>query len=748
MSQQRLTDVTGPHSNREFESRLFFGASISCRWTARGLLFLALAPWASSLGRAQLTVAATRIPESHLIALGDTVDLDKFEVHDERLSSEAYRTARTTTATKTDTPLLDVPQSVTVISRDLINDQAMQGIGDVTRYVPGVSIAQGEGNRDTPVLRGNSTTADFFTDGLRDDVQYIRDLYNVERVEILKGPNAMIFGRGGSGGVINRVTKQAVFAPVRELTLQVGSWDQKRATLDVAQPANHQIAVRFTAMYEDSDTYRDGVSLERYGINPTVAWAISPSTSARVSYEHFHDRRTADRGIPSYLGRPIATDASTFFGDPDQSDVQVTVDSVGVFIDHDFGNGLTLRNATRYAYYDKFYQNIFPGVVNAAGTSVSISAYNNGTQRENVFNQTDLVFRTETGAIKHELLAGLELARQETDNLRLTGYFPTAGSGSLATSVTAPVSNPRISLPLVFQPGATDANNHGVAKNVAVYGQDQITLLPQLLAIVGARFERFTVDFRNNRTAQDITSKDHLVSPRAGLVYKPRPEISLYTSYSISNLPRAGEQLSSLSLTNRSLDPEKFENYEIGAKWDLRPSLSFSAAVYQLDRSNVVVPDPNDATKSILVDGQQAKGVELGASGKLTKHWSAIGGYAYQDGEIKRTQSATAQAGARLANLPRHTFSFWNRYDLNATWGFGLGLINRSAVFASTDNTVTVPGFTRIDAAVFVRLTKNLRAQANVENVLDRSYYASVNSNNNITPGSPRALRVSLTATF
>jgi catecholate siderophore receptor len=682
---------------------------------------------------------------SYLPAKDHVLHLGKIAVNG-RKHDQNYSVQRTMTATKTDTALVDVPQAVTVITRELINDQAMRSIGDVTRYVPGVGIAQGEGNRDTPVLRGNSSTADFFINGVRDDVQYYRDLYNVDRVEVLKGPNAMIFGRGGSGGLINRVTKHANGVVVNELTLQLGQWEQYRATLDVAQPINGQASFRVTGLYEDSGSYRDDVILQRYGVNPTLAWTLSDRTRLHLGYEYFHDERTADRGVSSYQGRPVQTAASTFFGDPAQSPTAATVNSVFVTLDHKLPCGLSLRNTTRFSTYGKFYQNIFPGEVNAAGTSVALSAYNNATDRDNLFNQTDVIIPLETGSVKHQVLAGLELARQETDNLRLTGYFATISPTT--TSVLVPLANPRTTLPVTFQPSATDANNHGVAKTVAVYVQDQITFLPQLQAIIGVRFEKFAVDFRNNRTGVTLDSNENLVSPRAGLIYKPVEKLSAYASYSMSYVPRAGEQLSSLSLTNRSLDPEEFTNFELGLKWEARPDLIFTLATYRLDRSNVVIPDPADSTKSLLVDGQRAKGVELGVTGRLSKKWSIAGGYAYQEGRIKTTQSATVVAGARLAQLPRHTLSLWNRYDLDAHWGVGVGAIYRDAIFTSTDNTVTPPGFVRFDAAVFYRLTKNVRAQLNVENVFDRTYSAAAHSNNNITPGSPRALRMSVTTNF
>lgn len=216
----------------------------------------------------------------------------------------------------------------------------------------------------------------------------------------------------------------------------------------------------------------------------------------------------------------------------------------------------------------------------------------------------------------------------------------------------------------------------------------------------------------------------------------------------MSYVPRAGEQLSSLSLTNQALDPEKFINYEIGAKWDVRSDLAFTAAVYSLDRENVAVTDPADSTRSILVDGQRTKGIELGVNGKVTKAWSIMGGYALQKGEIKATQSATALEGATLAQLPKHSFSLWNRYDFSPIWGVGLGVFSRSDMYASTDNTVRLPGYARLDGAIFYKINKNLRAQLNVENLTNRDYYVNAHSNNNITPGSPRAVRITLTGSF
>ena len=666
-------------------------------------------------------------------------DLDRVEVRGYRA---AYTSQTTRTATRTDTLLRDVPQAVTVVTQELIRDQAMNSLTDALRYVPGMGVAQGEGNRDTPVFRGNSSTADMFIDGMRDDVQYIRDLYNIEQVEVLKGPNSMIFGRGGSGGVLNRVTKQANWYDHRELSLQAGEDERRRGTVDFGHGINPSMAFRLTGLYEKSGSYRDGVELERSGFNPTLALRLGDNTLATVGYEHFADDRVADRGVPSHQGRPVDTDPSTFFGNPELSPVRARVDAFNGEIEHAFANGVTLRNRTRLADYDKYYQNVFPGAVslNADGQlQVSIAAYGNETLRRNAFNQTDVVFETRTGSIGHTLLAGAEIGRQTTDNFRHTGYFDSMGPDQ--RTLLVPVANPRVALPVNFRQSATDADNHSVATTLSLYVQDQVVLSDRWQAILGARMERFEVDLTNNRNGERISSNDDLFSPRAGLVFKPAEPLSLYASYSLSHLPRAGEQLASLRADTRSLEPERFENRELGLKWDLHSDLSLTAAVYQLDRKNVVAPDPADPSRSILIDGQQVEGVEIGVAGNITDTWNVMGGYAYQRGDIPGTSSTPAQ-------LPRHSASLWNRYDFSHTWGVGLGAIHRGAIFAAADNAVRLPAFTRFDAAVFLALNDRVKLQLNIENLLGKRYFASAHNNNNLTPGAPRSIYLGMNVDF
>jgi catecholate siderophore receptor len=657
--------------------------------------------------------------------------------------SDGYLTERSRTATKTDAPLIDVPQSVSVVARDLIRDQSMQSLADVARYVPGAGMAQGEGNRDTIILRGNSSTSDFFLDGVRDDVEYFRDLYNIDRVEVLKGPNAMIFGRGGAGGVVNRVTRQANWQPVREVSLQGGSWDNRRATFDFGDSVTEGFSARIMGVYEDSESYRDGVELERKGINPTFALAIGEATLLRFSYEYFDYDRVADRGVPSFEGRPFPTDPSTFFGDPDQSPTHATVNLGSVTVDHAFSDNLQLRNRTVYADYDKFYQNVYAGSpVDGAG-DLLLSAYNNAQLRENFFNQTDLTFSFATGAVGHEFLVGAEIGEQATDNVRMTGLFNGTDPAFLV-----PAGDPMVSVPVTFAPTELDNTNRGRATIAAVYVQDQLRLSPQWLAILGLRYDSFDMDFTDRRgEGTQIDTSDELLSPRAGLIFKPAENLSLYASYSMTYMPRSGAQLASLTPSIEAFDPEEFENIEVGAKWDASPQLAVTAAVFQLDRKNVLVIDPVDPTVSFLVDGQRTEGVEIGVSGRVTEAWSIQGGYAYQDGHLTSAVPAPL-TGLTLAQLPEHVASLWNRYDFTQAWGAGLGVIYQTEMFAAADNLVTLPGFTRVDAGLFFAPNEHWRMQLNVENLLDERYYPNAHSNNNITAGSPLAVRFGVTANF
>ncbi|MBW0006552.1 MAG: TonB-dependent receptor, partial [Sphingomonas sp.] len=489
-----------------------------------------------------------------------------------------YGVKVTTSATKTPTDIRNIPQAMTIISNAQIGDQQIRSVGELLLFVPGASYNSGEGNRDTIVLRGNSSTADFFVDGVRDDVQYFRDFYNVDRVEVLKGPNAMIFGRGGGGGILNRVLKRPSFNVARGAIVSADGWDSRRLSGDFDQPLSNAIGLRLNGVYENSDSFRRHVDLKRYGINPTVALLAGPDTRIDLSYEYFHDRRTADRGVPADGNEPVRGHTRDFFGDPDDSFAKANVNVATLAIEHRFSDGLTLRNRTVFGDYGKFYQNIYPNSFNPVTGRVALAGYNNRNDRKNLFSQTDLVWENKLFGIDQTMLVGFEAGRERSRNRRLTA--------TVISPSRVPISDPTVDADVIFSALASDANNRVHATVAALYAQDQIRPASWLEIVAGLRFDSFKVDVDDLRAAGGkFTRRDRLWSPRLGLVLKPTDNLSIYASYSRSYLPQSGDQFSALTSITEGLKPERFDNYEVGAKLQLPGGLLATAAVYRLDRT-------------------------------------------------------------------------------------------------------------------------------------------------------------------
>jgi catecholate siderophore receptor len=648
-----------------------------------------------------------------------------------------YGVRTTSTATKTNTDVRNIPQALTVISEGQIEDQQLRSISDLLNFVPGASYGSGEGNRDTLVLRGNSSTADFFVDGVRDDVQFFRDFYNVDRVEVLKGPNAMIFGRGGGGGIVNRVLKRPSLNPYRQATASGDGYGGFRLTGDVDQPLTGNFGVRLNAMYENGDSFRHHVDLKRYGINPTAALTLGPDTRIDLGYEYFHDRRTADRGVPANGDEPIRGFRKTFFGDPDDSFAKANVNLASFAVEHRFSDKLTLRNRTLFGDYNKFYQNIFPASFNASTGLVTLNAYNNRNDRRNLFSQTDLVWEGRLAGIDQTLLLGFEVGREKSRNFRQTG--------SIVGGNTTPISDPTVDRDVIFAPIASDANNRVKATVAAVYIQDQIRPTEWLELVAGLRFDSFKVEFDDLRpTSQgQFSRRDSLWSPRLGLILKPTGNLSLYASYSRSYLPQSGDQFSGLTSITERLEPERFDNIEFGAKWEPVEGLLATAAFYQLDRTNTRATDPLNPGVTVLTGEQRSKGIELGLERSITSRWLVSAGYTLQKAEITKT-TAAAPEGREVPLVPRHSFSLWNRYNFTRGIGVGLGVIARSKSYASISNAVKLPGYARIDAALFYALPRGIEAQVNVENLFGAHYFATSNGDNNIAPGAPRTVKATV----
>jgi catecholate siderophore receptor len=451
---------------------------------------------------------------------------------------DGYFAAGTSVATKTSTSIMDVPGSVTVLTKGLVDDQGVTLLGEALRYVPGITVQQGEGHRDQITFRGQETTADFFVDGVRDDIETFRDLYNAESVEVLKGPMAMIFGRGGGGGVINRVTKRADGVPVYEGSIQFGQYGRKRVTADVGQAVTSDFAVRLNAMYEDSENFRDYFWLERYGINPTVGIKLAPKTTLHLSYEYKVHDQTVDRGGPSLNGRPFSYPIDTYFGQPDASFTTFDGHITTATFQHETESGIQFRNHTFFADYDKLYQNIFANeeVGQTNPDEVRLGGYQSLTERQNFVNQSDVSYSFNTGAwVGHTIVAGTEFSIQNNNEFRNNPSFGVSGGPS---TFQVPVSNPTTFVPVFFD--KPSRRRFTDLQTTSAFIQDQIEITPYFEVIGGVRFERFDIDFTDALNARSASRVDNVWSPRVGAVIKPTRDFHLYASYSTTRPVSSG----------------------------------------------------------------------------------------------------------------------------------------------------------------------------------------------------------------
>lgn len=686
---------------------------------------------------ATLKVAYAIAPGDSIIVEGKYLSLDKLN------------------AVKTPTPVIDIPQSLSIISNEQIADQSFASFGDILRYTPGLSISQGEGHRDAIIIRGNDTTADFFLDGLRDDVQYFRPLYNIQQVEILRGANALLFGRGGGGGVINRVTKKPEIG--ERFVGLAGSVDTFGAyyfSSDLNHSVSDNAAFRLNAYYEDLDNHRDFFDGERYALNPTFSVDLGPETSLFFSYEHLNDDRVVDRGVPSVTVAggpdvPLEGFDNTFFGSPDENLTTLEAHIVRGRIDHTFSDMLRGNVTAQYADYAKLYQNLFAAGFDVPTNMITLDGYQDTTDRQNLIIQGNLVGEFQSGPLGHTLLFGAEHGDQDTANARNDNVFADSADDQITFAFTDPLNIPQFSFSNRVRDRASEV------AFTSVYLQDQIDVTDWLKLVGGLRYDRFDIDVVDNIEVEDgaadgndglLGRVDEEISPRFGLILKPAENVSFYGSYSESFLPRSGDQFLSLSLslTDEALEPQFFENMEIGAKWDMTSALALTAALFRLERESVTTVDPLNPDNTLILDGTIVKGFELQLAGDITEQWSVHGGVSYLDGEV----DGGGNDGARTAQTPEFMFSLWNRYQATEKLGFGLGITHQSEMFVLEDNAVELPSFTRVDAAIFYDVNDSLSLQANVENLLDTNYFPDAHSNDNISTGEPLNARFTVHARF
>ena len=659
----------------------------------------------------------------------------------------AYQPLTTTTAAKIKAPLRDIPQTVNVIPQKLIQDQGAQSLQDVLRNVPGVGFSNGDGQRDQVNIRGFSAIADQFVDGIRDDALYFRDLSNVEQVEVLKGPAAVLYGRGSSGGIINRITKKPHDKAAGSLTATVGSYDFYRVEADVNQPLGDAAAFRIIGAKQDSHSFRKEDFVEREFIAPSLSLNLSDATKLTLQLEHLDDKRLNDFGVPAINGRPVSVSRKTYYGSSngEKDDyVQSTMTAGTAVLEHSFNDNVKIRNAFRTYEYDLDRNNTVATRVNSGANPTINRRYSTVQREENgYFNQTDLTFKANGLGLEHSVLLGVEIGRQVKDNTN--GDFTNPGAVSLYNPV----------LPRSKRTGYTQtANTTGISETKGFYAQDLVTLSKNWKALVGARYDIFDQDAEDHRAKTQFNRVDKEVSPRAGLVYQPNDFISLYGSYTKSFQP--SQENFTLAKNNAEIAPEETTNYEVGAKMDfLDGNLSTMVSLYRLERTNIKSADPAAPTVLIPVGEQRTDGLELSLAGRLAKGWDITAGYAYMDAEITDSPSRVSVPitpvysvpieGNRPSLTPRHSANVWLSHRFSNGFGLGAGAVFVGDQYTSVSNAVKLPGYTRFDASAYYE-TKNYDLKLTLNNIFDKEYFISAHGGADLynTYGAPRSAMLSL----
>ncbi len=649
--------------------------------------------------------------------------------------SHARPTSVASTGTKTATPLLDVPQTIDVIGARILREQAATSMGDALKNVAGVHQNLGEGRRDQFLIRGFSALNDTLLDGTRDDAPYYRDIATVERIEVLKGPAAALFGRGSSGGVINRILKAPSQAgPIAEASASVGTLGTRRMTADVGRSLSETVSFRTAAAAEDSTTFRDDYFVKRATVVPSLLWTRK-ATTALAQVEFLTDRRLPDRGIPAVNGRPAEVRIGQTYGYAADDFIDTSVVSGNVRLERRLDGGWLVRQVVRFGSYDTSFSNTAPSGAALSGGAwrVSRQQYNAEQSQQNLFSQSEALVAARAGGIEHLLLAGVELGAQHRDTRRFNGTAP-------GVSLFDPVLTP----PVYSTAAAT--NNSFNGSTSAVYAQDQASLGRRWKALVGVRLDRYAQSLDDRRVEDvDLTRTDVNWSPRAGLVFQPARHTSLYTSVSRSFQP-SGEGLS-LAVNAAELKPESSRNLEAGLKSELFDSrATITVSVFKLDRTNIKTTDPVDPTKLVLVGRQRTSGTEVAFEGQLLSRLRGQVGYAFLDAAV--LQSNTVTSGVRIEGntpglVPRHSGSLWLHYLATSRLSLAGGLTSSGRRYVANDNLVTLPGFTRADAAVTYRtgnveLAVNARNLVTGRNLFDTRYYETAGSNFQIYPGTPR----------
>lgn len=648
-------------------------------------------------------------------------------------------------------PLRDVPQTITVVPRAVIEQQNATTLRDVLRNVPGISFQAGEGGvpaGDNLSIRGFSARTDMFVDNVRDFGGYSRDPFNTEQVEVAKGPSSTSAGRGSTGGSINLMSKSPQLDRFYGGSFGVGTEDYKRMTLDLNQPVAKSpipgTAVRVNAMYNESGVAnRDVVNNERWGLAPSVAFGLGTPTRLTLSYFHLSQDNIPDYGIPwvpantnaalaRYSDKPAPVDYDTFYGLKSKDFEKTRTDIPSALLEHDFNEQFSLRNLARYGRNDRDSVITAPRFANVNANQIINRQNQSRDQVDDIFvNQTDFTSRFDTWRLNHTLVASLEYAHETSVNYSRTG------SVSQTTMV-----NPNTDDVYAGHIRRNGVRAEAKSDSVAVSLFDTVKFGEHWQAQGGVRFDHFATDFQtltNGRPHMDeLSREDNEVSWRSGLVYKPVKQGSIYVAYGTSFNPSAeGLTLSAAptAANNLDTDPEESRTFEIGTKWDLFENrLSLSFAAFRTEKTNARTEDPADATDIIVLDGEQrVDGFEIGAAGRITEKWQVYAGYAYLVSEITESNNPLEE-GNELSNTPKNTFSVWTTYDLPWHLQIGGGAQYVDSRYTSNLNTREAPSYWTFDAMAGWAPNDHFSLRLNVYNLANEDYIDRV-GNGHFVPG-------------
>ncbi|MCL6263495.1 TonB-dependent siderophore receptor [Craterilacuibacter sp. RT1T] len=631
--------------------------------------------------------------------------------------------------------LRDIPQSVTVINQQLIEDQGADTLKDALKNVSGLTFAAGEGGRtgDQIVMRGFATTTDLFVDGARDIGQYTRDLFNTEKVEVLKGPSSMLFGRGSTGGVINLSSKQPYAGNQQQGELVIGTDNKLRATADINYAENDNMAVRLNVMAEKKNNGRTVHDDERYGFAPSIAIGLDGPTSLTLSYLHLTEHNNTDYGVPFDPNtlEPLDVPYKRYYGLSGLDYEDTKTDLATAVLEHRFSDKSKVKNQLRYARYERDaaptaprLSGVKPGMPVTDSSVMARSLKQRNGVDETWSNQTDFTTDLEFGGLRHQLLAGLELTRERSytdrhDNL--------TGTSQPSTSVGAP--NPADTPNLKW--GKTSHRDY-VADGAALYGQDFITLAPQWKALVGARFDHLRGDYRtqnfnkdsgalNAKTSYDASRSDNVWSWRTGLIWQPTAVQSYYASYGTSFNP-SGETYA-LDKASEKVGPEKNRNMELGAKLDLlEGDLLLRGALFRIEKTNERNTDPLIPDVVTLSGKRHTDGAELEVAGRLNERWEVFAGATYLEASIDKAGSHLGTEGKRPRNTPNFTANLWTSYRITPeiTAGGGANWVGKR--YATEANTNVLPEYLVVSAMLAYE-TRHYKAQLNINNLLNEKHY-------------------------